>query len=156
MAPSQRITSAAYAIRTEKAEDSMKLNGKDESYYRNLSNMNTGVLSPIHGGTGASSKLISVINYTGNGVDNRIIPHGLGTIPSFIFLWHSDPSQNGQTLIVWSSDMPNGYSMTESNMMVRNDQPTIKSVDATKVTLGTHACVNANGSKYSMLVIRGQ
>jgi len=51
MTPRQRIVSAGYAINSE------KLDSQNASYYRNASNINSGVLAIPYGGTSRTSKL---------------------------------------------------------------------------------------------------
>ncbi len=117
----------------------------------NLANAVNGPLTTLLGGTGVITPLISSITYTGNGVDNRDMAHGLGTDPDFIIVV---ALSSGSAPQLWIRGIAAGKTKSFDGTLWSGNL--IQSVDGTNVQLGTDAYVNGNGVTYSMICIVAQ
>lgn len=117
------------------------------------SNITTGTVGVAYGGTGQTTTGLAfggkVVNYTGNGADDRNIAHGLGRTPIIVIIHKTNTDTLGPEL--WTTNMQATYSRDISNGAPGTDK--IQSVDGTNVQVGTSAQVNANGVGYDMFVM---
>lgn len=116
----------------------------------------TGVLPDANGGTGEAGKIISVVQYTGNGTDDRTVAHGLVSAPGWVMIIKD--ATNGQDTAevgcIWTAGSANDRSRSMGDGTTRTDA--IKSVGATNVVLGDHGWVNDNNETYTMTCFKSQ
>lgn len=95
--------------------------------------------------------------YTGNGVDNRLIPHGIGTTPKMLFVWR-DTDNNTTGLCGRNNRHTGGNSICwqlGTNSTQRSAATLIEAMDGTNFQVGTSGHVNANGSAYQWVALTG-
>jgi len=95
-------------------------------------------------------------SYDGNGVDDRNVPHGLGTTPKMLFVW---PDTNNITTGMcartdrYSGDISHCWRLGTLN--TDRSANKIQAMDGTNFQLGTDSHVNANGTAYKWFALAG-
>lgn len=112
----------------------------------------TGQLPVANGGTGITTKSISIVSYTGNATGGRNIAHGLGTTPTMVFLF----SVGGPIPSFSNADLVAVNITTKFDGTMVADGTGITAIGATNVTIGANALVNTNTVKYFMVSIVSQ
>jgi hypothetical protein len=103
----------------------------------------TNALGTASGGTGTTTKLLAVGNYSGNAGSNPIT-HGLGAAPGYVRISRNDST--GNVACTWWNGFTATYSALDNGTKTNNG---ITAVSSTQITLGTDNAVNANGVGYS-------
>jgi hypothetical protein len=108
----------------------------------------TGILAAANGGNAVAHKVVTCTPYTGDGLDNRNIAHGLGTTPDAMLIVGQS---SGSPWSFRGSNFNAGESKSSSGT---GEASGIKSADATNVTIGTSATVNTNAIPYVLICIK--
>jgi len=113
----------------------------------------TGTVAVANGGTNQTTTGLAfgskIVTWTGDGVDNRDIAHGLGRTPIFIII--TDTSLVSRDSVIWMTGMPATYAKPFSSGAI--NQNYIVSVDATNVRIRNSNEINGNTETYSMFVM---
>ena len=114
-----------------------------------VSNTNGSITSTVSANTTSG---FSIVSYTGDGVNNRTVGHGLGATPKFIIIKNRD---NGTAY--WSVINPRSTSTTNTNILYLNrtdaeaDDTNIMGTNlpnSTTFGIGDYTGVNVNGNKH--------
>lgn len=146
MTPRMALASSAYAFNSERLGGKAITEFSLASHAHDASDINEGIVPVERGGTGESTKTTAVIQYTGNGIDNRIIAHGLGITPSVIIV---SGASTDDPVWIWTPQMNSNESKYFEDSGIRLN--IIKAADATNITLGTSPAGNGSGKKYTMI-----
>ena len=103
-----------------------------------------------------AANFFDVVGYTGNGASSRLIPHELGQVPGMVIvksnsaaawlIWHNGLSAGNYILLTASAQ-----TTSIANTVFGNGTVTVNP-DASNVTIGSAAAINANGTNYVMYV----
>jgi len=113
----------------------------------NLASANqvTGILTTSNGGTGIATSMMKVVEYEGDAQDDREVVHGMGAEPDVVLIVCLETVQLSPN--IWVTGFAAGYSRDFSSGGIGTNF--IKSVDGTKIVLGTSNNVNQNNKTYA-------
>jgi hypothetical protein len=152
MSPRLVLASSGYAFNADRLDGKPVTEFSLAGHTHDASNITSGILPIARGGTGVANKTVTIIQYAGNSVNNRAIPHGLGTTPGCVEICATN--NYGAVSAIWLTGMDANsckdlaYSQKLTNAII--------GVDATNVILGPHGSVNQSGITYTMKCTAGQ